>query len=421
MTPIAERAGHFIDVDDLPAAANAIQEAEASGESAAVLDYLRGRMCMCRKDWAAAYLHLAEFVRVDPEHIDGASKFADVCFMLERWAEAVAPYHRVVARYPGWVQPWMNLAVCYERQEQYRNALQAMTYVRACEISAFRDQTLALKKRDWLLSTLTNLAQLGPQQIERKYKLGGDEFRDRYYVTNRPVIISGMMDDWPALDLWSLQYFKDRFGKMPIEVQADRDSDYLYRGIEPERKRTMRCADVMSEMMAKRSSNDLYMMGTNAEANIPFLKLLTADIRNVDEYLLGGDLSQTSAAGNNCFWSLWLGPAGTFIPAHYDPSNGLLAQVFGRKRAWLAPASAMPNVYNYPVGVFSQVDFRDIDYVKFPLMRDVKLLECEIGPGDLLFIPVGWWHAIEALEPSASVRFGHFKWGNTDVDTSHLS
>ena len=37
--------------------------------------------------------------------------------------------------------------------------------------------------------------------------------------------------------------------------------------------------------------------------------------------------------------------------------------------------------------------------------------------GDLLFVPIGWWHAIEALDVSASVRFGHFKWGN-DFETS---
>ena len=65
MTPLAEQAGHF-DVDDLPAALDAIEVCAASGESAAVLDYLRGRMCMCRKDWGAAYMHLVEFVRADP-------------------------------------------------------------------------------------------------------------------------------------------------------------------------------------------------------------------------------------------------------------------------------------------------------------------------------------------------------------------
>jgi hypothetical protein len=362
---------------------------------------------MCRKDWQAAYVHLAEFVRADPEHIDGASKFADVCFMLERWGEAIAPYHRVVARYPGWVQPWKNLAVCYERLEQYRNALQAMTYLRSAELSAFRDQTLTLRKRDWLLATLTTLRGLGPKQIERKHKLSGDEFRDRFYATNTPVIVTGLIDHWPALGLWSLDYFSDRFGEMPIEVQANRDSDPLYGGYGPEHTRIMLCKDVMDEM-AKGPRNDLYMVADNAEANVELLRGVTSDIRNIDEYLLPGD----------CFWSLWLGPAGTFTPAHFDHSNGLLCQVLGRKRVWLAPASAMPNVYNYPVGVFSQVDFRCPDYDRFPLMRNVNILECEIGPGDLLFIPVGWWHAVESLDVCASVRFGHFKWENTSFAAS---
>ncbi len=35
-------------------------------------------------------------------------------------------------------------------------------------------------------------------------------------------------------------------------------------------------------------------------------------------------------------------------------------------------------------------------------------LECEIGPGDALFLPIGWWHHVEALDVSISVSFTNF-------------
>lgn len=40
------------------------------------------------------------------------------------------------------------------------------------------------------------------------------------------------------------------------------------------------------------------------------------------------------------------------------------------------------------------------------------LLEAEIGPGDALFIPVGWWHHVVSLDASCSVLFTNFAWPN---------
>ena len=58
-----------------------------------------------------------------------------------------------------------------------------------------------LKKRDWLLAVYRKSNRLHPQsaEIERRHKLSRDEFLREYYSTNRPVIITGMMDDWPAM------------------------------------------------------------------------------------------------------------------------------------------------------------------------------------------------------------------------------
>ena len=101
---------------------------------------------------------------------------------------------------------------------------------------------------------------------------------------------------------------------------------------------------------------------------------------------------------------------------HSDPIDGLLAQVTGRKRVWMAPACAAPNVYNH-VGVFSQVDFRRVDYDRFPLMRNVGIIECDRSRGPV--VHSDWLVARRRiLDVSASVRFGHVKW-NTHFETPH--
>ena len=35
-----------------------------------------------------------------------------------------------------------------------------------------------------------------------------------------------------------------------------------------------------------------------------------------------------------------------------------------------------------------------------------------LAPGEALFLPVGWWHHVRALDLSISVAFNHFTWPN---------
>ena len=71
-----------------------------------------------------------------------------------------------------------------------------------------------LRKRNWLIATYRKINRLHPRssEIERRHKLSRQEFLRDYYTTNRPVIITGMMDDWPAMRKWNLDFFHQRFG-----------------------------------------------------------------------------------------------------------------------------------------------------------------------------------------------------------------
>ena len=65
-------------------------------------------------------------------------------------------------------------------------------------------------------------------EIERRHQLSRDEFLREYYTTNRPVIITGMMDDWPAMRKWNLDYFAEQFGDRVVEVQMGRTAGANY-------------------------------------------------------------------------------------------------------------------------------------------------------------------------------------------------
>ncbi len=107
------------------------------------------------------------------------------------------------------------------------------------------------------------------------------------------------------------------------------------------------------------------------------------------------------------------------------------AQVVGRKTVWLAPptSNVTKAMYSYPppspasdregprnpvvnqlapsMTNTSQVDvFSDQDEDRFPLFWKYAVpeaLSATLEPGDVLFFPPGWWHAMRSEELSFSV------------------
>ncbi len=85
-----------------------------------------------------------------------------------------------------------------------------------------------LAKRDWVIDIQRKLNQLRDRDIPRRDKLTAQEFLDEYYSTNQPVIITGMMDDWPAMAKWSPAYFRAHYAQREVEVQFGREADDQY-------------------------------------------------------------------------------------------------------------------------------------------------------------------------------------------------
>ena len=84
-----------------------------------------------------------------------------------------------------------------------------------------------------------------------------------------------------------------------------------------------------------------------------------------------------------------------------------MAQVLGRKRVLLISPDQTHRLYN-EVGVFSDVDCDHPDAQRHPLYRDVLSKQVLLEPGEVLFLPVGWWHHVKALDVSVTVTFTNF-------------
>jgi hypothetical protein len=263
-----------------------------------------------------------------------------------------------------------------------------------------------LNKREWLLAVIRKLNRLRSRsgEIERRHRLPRSEFLDDYYCAGRPVIITGMMDDWPALGKWSLDYFAREFGAREVDVQVGRGASDNYEADREKYRQKLKFSDFIEKVSASGKSNDIYITANNNSANKAALPELWDDIVQIPEYLDENSLQ------NGFFW---FGPAGTITPFHHDLTNNFMAQVIGRKRILLTPSWDMPLMRNL-VHVFSEIDGRTAPPDPRPSFEQPQILECTINPGEILFLPVGSFHFVEALEISATMSFTNFAFDDNE-------
>jgi hypothetical protein len=95
--------------------------------------------------------------------------------------------------------------------------------------AARRHQQLQRKLQS-VAANLQRMWELAPDytRIEKRPTPGIDEFMDRYVAGCRPVVFTDVARDWPAMQRWSPQDLKARFGHLEVEVQAERSADPKY-------------------------------------------------------------------------------------------------------------------------------------------------------------------------------------------------
>lgn len=135
---------------------------------------------------------------------------------------------------------------------------------------------------------------------------------------------------------------------------------------------------------------------------------------------IGGDLSKQITDDSSQFrWDLihnyqnklgWgsltsnlllIGLEGNITPVHYDEQENFFTQLSGYKRCILFSPDQFECLYPHPVAHpcdrQSQIDFENPDFERFPKFENAEAYETVVGPGDVLYIPMYWWHQIESL------------------------
>lgn len=242
------------------------------------------------------------------------------------------------------------------------------------------------------------LALRGTTRIERRAGVARSEFFARYYAENRPVILTDVGAAWPARR-WTPDYLESVLGDAPVEVMTGRDASLRYDTDAMAHQHSVPFSEFATRVREGGASNDYYLVANNRLLDKPAAEPLWPDLEPMPEFMAKAGLR------SNAF--LWFGPAGTVTQLHHDLQNVLHVQLTGRKHFRMISPLHTHRVYN-DVAMFSPVDPRAPDVDRFPLFAQVELVEFVLEPGEALFIPVAWWHHVEALETSISVSLNNF-------------
>jgi len=265
-----------------------------------------------------------------------------------------------------------------------------------------------LKCRDWVLRAMGDLAAIrsDPRTVDELNAISQPEFLVDYYCQNRPLFLRGIASDWPAVCLWNQEYLKGACGPEIVEIMHGRDGaptpDQTYA---PCLRRQMLFSEFVDLVYSTARSNDFYLVARN--------RLFESGraTRLMDDF---GELSIVNTRSKPSDVKLWLGPAGTYTALHYDGRNNVLVQIIGTKTIRLyAPyySEFMCQTAPWYAGIDPGQDNNALPPSASPTAPPCAVLQ--MGPGDALFIPVGWWHAVIGHSVSLSLNFHDFQVPNS--------
>ncbi|UFK96680.1 cupin-like domain-containing protein [Kaistella faecalis] len=218
-----------------------------------------------------------------------------------------------------------------------------------------------------------------------------EDFRKKYLLPRKPVVIRNMAKNWPAYQKWTMEYMKETVGDVEVPLYDSSKADPSAPINASAAK--MKFGDYID--LIQREPTDLRIFLFDPIKSAP--KLL-ADYLSPKE-LMGGFLDK--------YPNMFFGGKGSVTFLHYDID---MAHIFhthfnGRKHVLLFDYKWKDRLYQIPYATYALEDY-DIanpDFEKFPALNGVEGIECFLEHGDTLFMPTGWWHWMKYLDGSFSI------------------
>lgn len=241
-----------------------------------------------------------------------------------------------------------------------------------------------------------------------------ERFEREIVPRGEPAVIRGLVADWPVVaaarrgDEALADYLRAAAGDEPFEAwfgapeiggRFGYDDDFS--GFNHERR--LATIDQLLDLLLRQRGDErpysMYAGGVPVRRHLPgLLPAIPVPILDTSKATL---------------ISLWLGNR-TRTAAHWDLPQNLACVVAGRRRFTLFPTEQLKNLYVGPLDFtlagqpISLVDVDAPDLDRHPKFAEAleAAQTAELGPGDALYMPSLWWHAVASLdELGAMINF----------------
>lgn len=245
------------------------------------------------------------------------------------------------------------------------------------------------------------------------------DFNRLYFKPQIPIIINGATGDWQCLRIncnryWTIDYLLSIAAYRTVSIELGQkytDDSWsqklmkIHEFIERHFVENVHQKGYLAQQELFTQINQL-----SADFTIPDYCCLTRR-KEEEEKEEEKEEEENEDKSSDCkvVVNAWFGPWSTVSPLHHDSYDNLFTQVIGCKYIRLY-SNTIDSHKLYPhndamLNNTSKVDLDNYDYNKYPLFQCLPYQECVLRPGQMLFIPKGYWHYVKSLSTSFSINF----------------
>lgn len=258
-----------------------------------------------------------------------------------------------------------------------------------------------LRRREWIMrADVARKRRHGRLSgIDRHPQISRESFLRDYLGLNLPVALPGVAATWPAVRHWTPASLASVIGDREVAVVSGPKPFGAAGQPSGENAQPMTFPAFLRDAMDFRRTDRLVLSSEMGAINRVALAPLHAGMTPLPAVL---EPNATAASAG-----LFMEASGSFTALHYDLDDRLVVQVVGRRIVKLVPPAEVWRLGDQS-GRWSDVP--DIDDALTDPERKSALeglihFDILVGPGDALFIPVGWWQQSRTLDFTVSTAF----------------
>lgn len=232
--------------------------------------------------------------------------------------------------------------------------------------------------------------ELNLQKVDRVKSITKSAFIKQYVRPQKPLVMENLVDEWPAVQKWDFDYFREKVGDKTVPLYDDRPVDYND-GFN-QAHATMKMSAYIDLLQKEPTKYRIFLY--NVLKEVPELQE-DFDFPKVGLNLLKS-LPMLFFGGEDSF---------TFMHHDIDLANILHFHFQGDKECILFPYKEKKHLYKVPHSLITHesIDFSNPDFDQWPALKFAKGFKAELKHGEALYMPEGYWHYMKYITPGFSM------------------